>query len=100
MAVPAQEPYTPLRGLRVLDLTAHIAGPTAARMLAEMGADVIKIEPPGGEDGRSASTPFLGREGINHSIGNRTKRGLAVDLHTEGGRQVVRDIARTADVFL
>ncbi len=84
----------PLSDTLVLDLTQVIAGPTAGQILGDMGADVIKVEPLHGEHFRpqfnGAWVPSM----------NRNKRGLAVDLRTEGGREVLMRLARKADVFM
>jgi len=93
-------PIRPLQGIRVVDVTQEIAGPITARMLAEMGADVIHVEPLRGDNGRNSTTPFLGQEGIFHQLGNRSKRGLAVDLGTDEGREIVTRLALGADVLI
>ncbi len=89
----------PLDGFRVLDLTAMVSGPVATMMLADQGADVIKIEPPAGElmrrvgiDNRGMASSFLSC--------NRSKRSLAVDLKAPEGLAVVRKLAGTADVLV
>ena len=64
-----------LADLRVVDLTTNVAGPIAARLFGELGADVVHVEPPHGDDGRNSTTEFLGQEGTFHSVGNRNKRG-------------------------
>ncbi len=92
--------HRPLDGVRVVDVTQEIAGPLAARMLAEMGADVIHVEPLRGDNGRNSTTPFLGSEGIFHQLGNRSKRGLAVDLASPAGQEIVRRLAVRADVLI
>lgn len=94
------DPRRPLQGVRVVDITQEIAGPITARMLAEMGADVIHVEPLRGDNGRNSTTPFLGSEGIFHQLGNRSKRGLAVDLGTDDGREIVTRLALGADVLI
>lgn len=90
----------PLHGIRIVDMTTNIAGPLAARMMAEMGADVIHIEPPWGDDGRNSTTAFLGREGTLYSSCNRSKRGIVVDVKQPAGQEIVRRLIKTADVFL
>jgi crotonobetainyl-CoA:carnitine CoA-transferase CaiB-like acyl-CoA transferase len=84
----------PLSDTLVLDLTQVIAGPTAGQILGDMGADVIKVEPLQGEHFRphfdGAWVPSM----------NRNKRGLAVDLRTAGGREVLMRLVRKADVFM
>jgi crotonobetainyl-CoA:carnitine CoA-transferase CaiB-like acyl-CoA transferase len=92
--------HRPLDGIRVVDVTQEIAGPITARMLAEMGADVVHVEPLRGDNGRNTTTPHMGGEGIFHQLGNRSKRGLAVDLGHPEGREVVRRLAVRADVLI
>ncbi len=89
----------PLDGIRVLDFTSFIAGSYAAMLLGDMGADVLKIESPGGDNARHWG-PFIRGEGLMFQAWNRNKRGLAVNLKTEGGLQVVQDLARDADVVM
>jgi crotonobetainyl-CoA:carnitine CoA-transferase CaiB-like acyl-CoA transferase len=90
----------PLEGIRVLDLTRVLAGPFATQLLADMGADVIKVEQPGEGDVTRQMPPI--RDGESHyflSI-NRNKRGIAVDLKHPAGRDVVLDLARRCDVWM
>ena len=89
----------PLHGFRVLDLTTMVSGPVATMLLADQGADVIKIEPPGGElmrrvgiDNRGMTSSFL--------CCNRGKRSLAIDLKSADGAAVARKLAATADVLV
>lgn len=89
-----------LADLRVVDLTTNVAGPIAARLFGELGADVVHVEPPHGDDGRNSTTEFLGREGTFHSVGNRNKRGIVVDLKTERGREVMQRMLQQADLFV
>ena len=84
----------PLSDTLVLDLTQVIAGPTAGQILGDMGADVIKVEPLHGEHFR----PQFGGAWVPSM--NRNKRGLALDLRTPGGREVLMRLARKADVFM
>ena len=88
-----------LRGIRVLDLTTIVAGPAASMILADLGAQVIKIERPGGEDGRSMS-PHRGPWGAYFTTLNRGKRSLAVDIRKPAGRETVLRMAASCDVFL
>ncbi len=91
----------PLRGLKVVDLTHVMAGPTCTLMLADMGADVIKIEKmPGGDDTRRSVPPRIGEESAAFMMMNRNKRGIALDLKTKGGAEVLRRLARSADVLV
>lgn len=89
----------PLKDVRVLDLTAIVAGPVATMMLADQGADVIKIEPPSGDLLRRMGTKHNGISGSFLSC-NRSKRGLCVDLKTPEGREIVLNLAATADVLV
>ncbi|MDE1158257.1 MAG: CaiB/BaiF CoA-transferase family protein [Neorhizobium sp.] len=100
-----QEP--PLTGIRVIELARVLAGPWAGQMLADMGADVIKVEnPDGGDDTRAWGPPFVeGADGENLSAAyyhstNRGKRSIAVDFRTEDGQETVRRLAAGADVLI
>ncbi len=94
---PADE--GPMAGVRVVDLTSMISGPVATMMLADQGADVIKVEPISGDLVR-----YMGpnREGLTSGFisANRSKRSLAVDLKTDQGMEVLRALVKTADVFV
>ncbi len=97
----------PLSGIRVIELARVLAGPWAGQMLADMGADVIKVEnPDGGDDTRAWGPPFVeSANGENLSAAyyhstNRGKRSIAVDLKTEEGQDIVRRLAATADVLI
>ncbi|MDP9589933.1 UNVERIFIED_ORG: crotonobetainyl-CoA:carnitine CoA-transferase CaiB-like acyl-CoA transferase [Shinella zoogloeoides] len=97
----------PLAGIRVIELARVLAGPWAGQMLADLGADVIKIEnPDGGDDTRAWGPPFVtGKDGENLSAAyyhstNRGKRSIAVDLKTEQGRDTVHRLIATADVVI
>ncbi|WP_051062122.1 CaiB/BaiF CoA transferase family protein [Paraburkholderia kururiensis] len=94
-----------LQGLRVLDLTRLLPGPVATLRLAELGADVLKIEAPGaGDDARvmmqSAADRVAGRPGAFYRIVNRGKRETRLDLKSESGRNVLKALARDADVLV
>ena len=89
-----------LAGIKIIDLTNLIAGPTVGRLFGELGADVIHVESPRGDDGRNTTTPFLGSEGSMYSVANRSKRGIVVDLKHAEGRELVRTLVRDADVFV
>lgn len=93
------KPSLPLRGIRILDLTSVLMGPSASQLIGEMGADVIKIESLQGDTTRQIGPgrhPGMGGIFINN---NGSKRGIAVDLKTDAGRDVVLRLARSADVF-
>jgi len=89
----------PLSGIRVIDLTSMISGPVATMMLADQGADVIKVESLAGDLVRGAGP---NRSGITSTFisSNRSKRGLALNLKTPEGAEILRDLLRTADVLV
>jgi crotonobetainyl-CoA:carnitine CoA-transferase CaiB-like acyl-CoA transferase len=91
----------PLAGLKVVDLTHVMAGPTCTLMLADMGAEVIKIEKvPGGDDSRRSIPPQIGDEAASFLMMNRNKRGMALDLKTAGGKAILRRLIASADVLV
>jgi crotonobetainyl-CoA:carnitine CoA-transferase CaiB-like acyl-CoA transferase len=90
----------PLAGTSVVDLTSSLAGPTATQLLAALGADVVKVEPLGGDHARAWGPPFLDGGGALFLASNAGKRSLAVDLGEERGREIVGRLADRADVFL
>src|SRR5437763_5430827 len=91
----------PLAGLKVIDLTHVMAGPTCTLMLEDMGADVIKIEKtPHGDDSRHSVPAKIGDEAASFLMMNRNKRGVALDLKTEGGKTVLRRMMSSADVLV
>ncbi len=90
----------PLSGLRVLDLTSVIMGPYATRIMADLGAEVIRIEQPGGDPQRHyqpARSPGMSGAAMNLM---RNKRSLVLDLKTEAGRAAVRRVLKSMDVFV
>ncbi|WP_326565842.1 CoA transferase [Amycolatopsis rhabdoformis] len=91
----------PLDGLKVVDLSRILAGPYCTQYLGEMGADVIKVEPPGhGDDTRLWGPPFVGDEAVYFLAANRNKRGIVLDLKSERGREAVRRLVADADVLV
>lgn len=98
---------TPLKGIRVIELARILAGPWAGQMLADLGADVIKVESPaGGDDTRKWGPPFVtSHDGENLSAAyyhacNRGKRSIAIDFSTPEGAETVRELVKTADVVI
>ncbi|HET6346878.1 MAG TPA: CoA transferase, partial [Myxococcota bacterium] len=89
-----------LSGLKVLDLSRILAGPYCTLMLADCGADVIKVEPPQGDDTRRFGPPFVGGESTYFLSVNRGKRSIAVDLKHPDGQGVVHRLAQWADVVV
>ena len=91
----------PLTGLRVIDLSHVMAGPTCGLMLADLGADVIKIEKiPNGDDIRASVPPWIADQPASFLMMNRNKRGIALNLKAEGGRRVLRRLVERADVLI
>lgn len=90
----------PLEGIKVLDMTQNVAGPYASMILAEFGADVTKVEPPGGDATRSWGSPFWeGLSPVYLSI-NRNKKGVTIDIKTKEGKQKILEMLKTTDVVL
>src|SRR6202163_1713514 len=99
--VAGQKKAGPLTGLKVIDLSHVMAGPTCAMLLADMGADVIKVEKiPGADDARRMAPPTIAGESAAFLIMNRNKRGIALNLKTEAGRMVLSRLLRGADVLI
>lgn len=91
----------PLAGLRVLEITQIMSGPTCGLLLADMGADVIKIEKiPGGDDARGYRDPQVGGVSAPFMMMNRNKRGLALDLKSPKGRALLLKMVKSADVLV
>jgi crotonobetainyl-CoA:carnitine CoA-transferase CaiB-like acyl-CoA transferase len=91
----------PLEGLRVLDLSRVLAGPYATMVLADLGADVLKIEhPERGDDTRHWGPPFAGGESAYFLSVNRNKRSIGVDLKTDEGLEKIKTLAAEADVLI
>ena len=94
----------PLRGIKVLELARILAGPWCGQTLADLGADVIKVESPEGDDTRRWGPPYIEREGEKTAAyfhaANRGKRSVVADFTTDEGRALVLDLARQADVLI
>ncbi len=89
----------PLTGLKVLDLTGMVSGPVAAMMLADQGAEVIKVEPINGELVRHMAAPHNGVNPVFFSC-NRGKKSIALDLKSEEGKKILLKLASEADIFM
>jgi len=94
----------PLAGLKVVELARILAGPWAGQTLSDLGADVIKVESPAGDDTRNWGPPFVERDGDTtaayYHCCNRGKRSIAVDFRTEEGQEQVRALVAEADVLI
>ncbi len=95
------DPSAPLAGVRILDLSRVLAGPYATMVLADLGADVIKIErPEGGDETRSWGPPFAGGESAYYLSVNRNKRSCAIDLSDPDGRALALELCAGADAVV
>ncbi len=95
--------FRPLDGIKVVDLSRILAGPYCTQYLGEMGADVVKVEPPGhGDDTRGWGPPFVGESGeaVYYLAANRNKRGIVLDLKSGRGQEALRRLVVDADVLV
>jgi len=91
----------PLEGIKVIDLSAVMSGPFCSQLLADFGADVLKIEPPGtGDMMRDFGPPFVKGESYYFLLHNRNKRSMTLNLQSAKGMEVFRKLAKTADIIL
>ena len=91
----------PLSGVRVLEATTTWAGPMCAAVLADLGADVIKVEIPSGDVGRAIQPNLPGTDvGFMHATVNRNKRGLSLDTRTDAGRDIFLKLAESSDILV
>ncbi|MCU1636473.1 MAG: acyl-CoA transferase [Cryobacterium sp.] len=97
---PQDDTSLPLSGVRVLDLSTLLPGPLATLMLAEAGADVVKLERPGRGDEMRSYSPKLGEASANYALLNRGKKAYAVDFKDPGERSRVLELIRDADVVV
>ena len=89
----------PLSGIRVLDFTRVLAGPFSTALLGDLGAEIIKVEPPGGDDYRSVG-PMRNGESAMFTVMNRNKKSVVLDMKTAEGRSLARDLAAHADIVV
>ncbi|MGH3966921.1 MAG: CoA transferase, partial [Mycobacterium sp.] len=98
--VDSDKPTGPLAGVRVVDLTAMVMGPYCTQIMADMGADVIKVEPPDGDNTRYISVgPEPSMSGVFVNV-NRGKRSVVLNLQSVAGKAALRGLTETADVFI
>jgi formyl-CoA transferase len=90
----------PLQGIRVLDLSRVLAGPYCTMVLGDLGADVIKVESPDGDETRGWGPPFAGGESAYYLCVNRNKRSIVVDFKTEHGRGILHELIRRSDILV
>ncbi|QDI93075.1 CoA transferase [Salicibibacter halophilus] len=89
-----------LKGVKVLDLSRVLAGPLGTMLLADMGADVLRVEQPGGSDDIRHWYPFVGEESTYYMAANRNKRSMTLHLKTERGREIFEKLVKTADIVV
>src|SRR5688572_14933854 len=90
----------PLHGIRVLDLSRVLAGPYCTMVLGDLGADVIKVESPDGDETRGWGPPFAGSESAYYLCVNRNKRSIVVDFKTEQGRDIIQKLIKRSDILV
>src|SRR5512133_1839832 len=90
----------PLHGIHVLDLSRVLAGPYCTMVLGDLGADVIKVESPRGDETRGWGPPFAEGESAYYLCVNRNKRSMVVDLKTEQGGAIIRQLIKRSDVLV
>ena len=90
----------PLQGIKVLDITANLAGPFCTQILGDFGAEIIKVEDIRGGDPSRKNPPYLGDEGANFFVVNRNKKSLALDIRSEEGKKVMKELAEKCDVVV
>lgn len=97
---PINESEGSLSGLRVIDLSRVLAGPLCTQMLADHGAEVIKVEPPFGDESRHWGPPFVNDTSAYYNGLNRNKTNISVDLRTPAGHKILADLLESADVVV
>src|SRR5689334_18439501 len=97
---PGRGPRGPLAGIRIIDMSTVLMGPYATQILADYGADVIKVEPPEGDIMRHGGPMRNPRMGPMYLQANRNKRSVVLDIKTAGGREVLLRLCAQADVFV
>jgi crotonobetainyl-CoA:carnitine CoA-transferase CaiB-like acyl-CoA transferase len=90
----------PLHGVRVLDMSRIVAGPHCTMVLGDLGADVVKVEPPSGDETRRWGPPFFGDTAAYYFAVNRNKRSVALDLKSQAGQETLRELILQADVLV
>ena len=90
----------PLKGVKVLDFTRVMAGPFCTMLLGELGADIVKVEPPGGEDTRGWGPPWMGEDSAYFMSVNKNKRSIILNLRAEASKEVVKRLTRWADIVV
>src|SRR5581483_5198587 len=89
----------PLHGIRVLDVSRIVAAPHCTMVLGDLGADVVKVEPPAGDETRRWGPPFFGDTAVYYFAVNRNKRSVAIDLKSQAGQDSLLGLMEQADVL-
>jgi len=96
----SDQPYALLKGVRILELTTYVAAPSAGRILADWGADIIKVEPTPNGDTTRFAVPLPGMKFITYDVHNANKKSIALDLKTAEGQEIMAKLLEKADVLL
>jgi len=97
---PVGATHGPLHGVRIIDLSRVLAGPFATMLMGDLGADIIKIEAPVGDDTRRWGPPWIAGESAYYTCTNRNKRGIVLDFRLEAAREALKRLVRGADVVI
>jgi len=89
----------PLQGVKVLELSSFLNGPYTGRILAELGADVVKVEPPWGDPMRHAP-PYVGKDSLHFIFYNANKKFITLNIKEQKGRQIFLELVKRSDVLL
>jgi crotonobetainyl-CoA:carnitine CoA-transferase CaiB-like acyl-CoA transferase len=100
MTVASAETVGPLTGVRILDFSTFLAGPFCTQILGDLGADIIKVEPPHGDSSRDIPPHFIAGESLYYLSVNRNKKSVVIDLKTSAGRQLALSLAEQVDVVV
>lgn len=90
----------PLHGVKVLDLTTFLSGPFCTQILGDLGADIVKVEPPSGDPTRHVPPYFIGGESVYYLSSNRNKRSIALDLKSEEGKDLLIELLKVTDIVI
>ncbi|MCI5704795.1 CaiB/BaiF CoA transferase family protein [Candidatus Pseudoscillospira sp. SGI.172] len=96
----SEQPYALLKGVRIIELTTYVAAPSAGRILADWGADIIKVEPTPHGDTTRFAVPLPGMKYITYDVHNANKKSIALNLKTPEGQEIMAKLLETADVLL
>ena len=89
-----------LKNIRVLDLSRILAGPYSTQILADLGAEIWKVESPWGDDSRQWGPPYLNGESAYYLSANRGKKSLIINLKSEKGQNIIKDLVKKSDILV